>query len=610
MPKTSSARITRLNAYYQEVDGAIEEGLRGHSEKLNLNDEDKRFLLRLCGIVLENHFHKKKVTKDDFDKIPERCLQKIGTGFVFVSLYLGGVLKGSQSTKIDDLDLFDATVAAAQRSIGDKRYNPTPDREDLDRMVIDLEVLFNPVEIKDKEYLQVRKKFKLGLQALSIVNLALKKVAMFKNYVPLEHVADFSVTMERLIKKAKLTKNEYQLEDTKIISFDTMNICAPHADVVENQALGFKQLYRRNLPTRMCEINKERLESTLWNMLTYIDRNITDEGQLTYDYQPAFAKRTFEDSHISLIRCIASLVTYLEGAQYFNEKKYIEKGKRVLNYYLQNYYRFDEKEKFGFIVIGDRASIGVSAFFLMSLVAVNDGGAYSEIAESITRFIFSMEDKQGGFLNAMFLPKKREGGSNQVYYPGEAMTALMKLYKKKPDPEILGLLSRVFPYYDNLFNTDDKRISMAAWMSKPYTTAFEVTKDQKYADFVIKINDYVVSKQFAVGDVDIDVLGAFHKNGNACSAGVFTESLIEGLKIAKQINDDDRVEIYTRSIMMAMRLIVQSQYNEHNAYHYANPEMVMGGVRLSLFDSTIRIDNVQHTGMAILGALEVLDLHY
>jgi hypothetical protein len=120
------------------------------------------------------------------------------------------------------------------------------------------------------------------------------------------------------------------------------------------------------------------------------------------------------------------------------------------------------------------------------------------------------------------------------------------------------------------------------------------------------MNDWILSMQ-QWNSVDFaDMRGRFYSPAHpyygpphASSTGVYLEGLIDAFALAKQCGENKRMERYRVAIVRGIRSIMQLQYkNEIDCYYINNTTKVLGGIRTTVYDNTIRIDNVQHALMA------------
>jgi hypothetical protein len=200
-------------------------------------------------------------------------------------------------------------------------------------------------------------------------------------------------------------------------------------------------------------------------------------------------------------------------------------------------------------------------------------------------------------------------GKAQLFYPGEALTAFMLINEKHPDPRFTDITKRVFPFYDRLFDAHVERRSLIGWMSKPYAKLFRITGDQKYADFVFKMNDLLASEQIFSSDDRFDRSGSFATSPLSFSNGVWLEGIVEALALAQDMGLKARVEKYETVLQRGLRYILQLQFNDNRIIKTKIRDRVLGGIATSPTKLIIRSDNQQHCGYTMLRSLQVCKMY-
>ena len=122
------------------------------------------------------------------------------------------------------------------------------------------------------------------------------------------------------------------------------------------------------------------------------------------------------------------------------------------------------------------------------------------------------------------------------------------------------------------------------------------------------MNDWLLSMQQWQSAEFSDMQGRFYDPvrpffgpPHASSTGVYLEGLIDAFTVAKQLGDRVRAENYRVAIVRGIRSLMQLQFKDGvDCFYIKHVGRVMGGLRTTVYDNTIRIDNVQHGLMALL----------
>jgi len=70
------------------------------------------------------------------------------------------------------------------------------------------------------------------------------------------------------------------------------------------------------------------------------------------------------------------------------------------------------------------------------------------------------------------------------------------------------------------------------------------------------------------------------------------------------VNNSFHIQKYKEAIRLGTRFILQIQFIENNTFYLNNDIKVIGGFKTSLTNNGLRIDNTQHSMMALMKTYE------
>lgn len=596
--------MSQQSSLTASIDSRLREATRSHTSGFTLEFHDKEYLLRAARIILEQDISKNTIEETDFENIPDNLARQDAK--VFVTIYNGMHIRGCMSSSAGNL--LKSTIAATRKSIRDPRFGGRFKRSELDNARLDIVLLLEPELVKGKDIKTLNKEIILGVHGIRVIQA--DKSAFFKSNVPINKGYSLAKTLTRLSRKAGLPGNAYKQADAVIEKYSSFHFRENFNHRFDkSQAV---ELYRNRPVVFQKDINRESLESSLRIAGRYLRNHTTVKGRLSYVYNPYGHERSYSLAPAALLRRLASIWILAEIGHYFNEPSYLRAAKRGISYVIDKFYIHDPVNNRGYIKVKDVAHVGLAGFTLCCLSSINDDDFMPEIRNAIGNLILSLEDQESHFIQATILPAPTPMDSpKQIYYPGEALTSLMReAANGVRTDEYLPVVERVFDFYNSLYDKVDQRINMSAWMSKAYAGAYNLTKNQKYADFVFKINDFVASRQHKLTVAEADRIGSFTNNGKSYTSGVFLESIAEGLDVALSCNQSERIQKYSESLFIGLRYLLQMQYTEKDCFDDISRRLTIGGFQTTLFDPTVRIDNVQHCACAILRAIQIMNFKY
>ena len=87
--------------------------------------------------------------------------------------------------------------------------------------------------------------------------------------------------------------------------------------------------------------------------------------------------------------------------------------------------------------------------------------------------------------------------------------------------------------------------------------------------------------------------------------GCIWKGLAAAYDLALQVEDEERTQRYETAIWWGIRSLRQLQFrNAADLFYISRPEAVHGGLRTTVYDNVIRVDNVQHGMMALITLLQ------
>ncbi|MCG3180760.1 MAG: hypothetical protein BIFFINMI_03123 [Phycisphaerae bacterium] len=203
-------------------------------------------------------------------------------------------------------------------------------------------------------------------------------------------------------------------------------------------------------------------------------------------------------------------------------------------------------------------------------------------------------------------------GNNAFYFSGETLLALMRLHQVTQDKRYLDAVERSFDYYRKLFEGEQQKTlkqAMTAWHQQAWALAWEVTGKKQYADFVFEMGDFQLSFQANEANAPYpDMVGGFLNESNSAGigSGVYLEGLAAACRIARKIGDDQQAKKCEYAIRIGARFVDQLTFKGPDTFYCISPAEAIGGVKFSLENDNVRIDNNQHALCALLAIRELL----
>lgn len=335
------------------------------------------------------------------------------------------------------------------------------------------------------------------------------------------------------------------------------------------------------------------------SMGQWLLNQVHSSGRITYKYWPS---RGEESKANNMIRQFMANVCLIRYAQFTGRAEHLEIASRSLDYNLDSF--FQRSSDIGFIVYQGKAKLGAAALATLAILEHPNREKYADNFQLLCAGIESLWSPDGSF-RTFYQPVDRN--DNQNFYPGEALLFWAFWYAASRDANVLQRCLQSFAYYRQ-WHRQYRNPAFIPWHTQAYSLLYQLTGERELRDFVFEMNDWLLSMQQWDGTQYPDIQGRFYDPDrpqygppHASSTGVYLEGLADAYVLAKDALDQSRMDSYQQAIWRGVRSIRQLQFKDKvDMFYISKRNQVIGGLRTTVYDNTIRVDNVQHCLMAIL----------
>lgn len=355
-------------------------------------------------------------------------------------------------------------------------------------------------------------------------------------------------------------------------------------------------------------VTKPFMEDLLQAMSDYLLRSVQPNGRMMYVYYPSRGEEdTGRNNSIRQWMATRALIHTARRNPTLQRNHAIEQN---IQYNLATTYR--EQGDFGWIEENGKIKLGAIALAAMTLRDYAGVVDYSETRQKLCRTVRSMWRDSGRF-RTFLAPADRDDCHN--FYPGEALLLWADLLHETMDQSLLECFSRSFYFYGD-WHRVNRNPAFVPWHTMAYAKLWDRLPDQKLVAAIFEMNDWLLGIQQWEDAPYEDCRGRFYATDrpfgppHASSTAVYLEGLAEAFRIARLTGDHARQLAYRRAILRGLRSLAQLTYKgDLDTCFHAKRKRLLGGVRTCEYNNVIRIDNVQHSIMAILSVLSIFDAY-
>ncbi|MDX1385984.1 MAG: hypothetical protein R3257_00235, partial [bacterium] len=423
----------------------------------------------------------------------------------------------------------------------------------------------------------------------------------------LENNIRFQVLFEKICGKGTNPSQCLEKWKGKIYTFETVDFLSIPTPPY------FRNIYRLAPLIPIQEVNRKELLVRLKLMRDWYLNNMEPSGKMTYLYRSNVDRKS--RTHNNMIRQFMTTLALFRLGNYLQDPALLQAAEKNLEYNLNTFMKVEEDKKIAYIYFRKKAKLGAAAFALMSVLESKSHPQREKLISYFLNFIIGLQQPNGSF-KTFYLPVARNDNHN--FYPGEAMLALMTLYETntKKYSHIPEVIRRAFGHYRKFFRNKPNP-AFVPWQTMALYRYYQLKKDPEVAKFILEMNDFLIEIQNTPKSVktpEKDSMGRFfdpkkrqYGPPHASSTAIYSEGLVDAYRLAQDLKDSQRSQDYAYAIKWGLRSLLQLQYTLDNTYYLPNKRATVGALHTTVTNGNTRVDNTQHSTMAILNFFSLPD---
>lgn len=309
--------------------------------------------------------------------------------------------------------------------------------------------------------------------------------------------------------------------------------------------------------------------------------NDQNENFLHYEYSVS-EKKYSEKMHE--LREMGALWSIVRLYGYTKDERYLELAQRGLRYFANNLKKDQSGKTLFYASRSGVSKLGYSAFLILALADIDYPDREKLLAE-LAGGILNQQEADGSF-RTMF---DAGGDAGEDYYPGEAMTSLMRLHEITGEERYASAVERALPYYRDYWK-GNPNTAFVPWQVRAYRMLYLQKPEPEIRDYVFSLADYMVARELRE-----DGCRNFRFVDDSTVA-VWMEGMAAAYDVARRSDDRPRQECYGNYVRDAAAYLMEKQVTA------GNDQSAVGGILGS--DGKMRVDRNQHFVMGLMDALE------
>jgi AMMECR1 domain-containing protein/orotate phosphoribosyltransferase len=482
----------------------------------------------------------------------------------FVTIYLWGQLRGCSGLPIHDLD--DDLRRLIQSALADNRFKDI-DAESPEAIAVSVSFLHKGVKLADCPPQEIWRYVVNGRQALHVSQgnrsgIVLPFWAAMHSLLPEEYAME-------VVDKAGITRPPYYWERFHCATW-----------LADAGGVGRLEGAFRPLPPPEEDAELARQLTELY--VNYMLRHHREDGSFYSSYEP-FRNRLHNAGTPPRLAfggwVMARAARMLEAPELQTARD------RTLELLLSSI-RLGEQ---GLWLEIDQNTPSVSeiAFLTLALCELPQGDYRRVHARGLADALWASIDAHG-YVGTHFTQEQVEE-SFQDYFPGQVLLALAAAVREGLSTVDETRLERAFRYYRHRFRYK-RNFGQVIWLMRAFSAWWHLQHDPEFAGMVFEVGDWILQHQQ-------EKSGAFISDDQPDLPGYTSALYLEGIGAALPVAeavDASRFEQYRSAYLRGLRFLHRITILPGHAPVLPNSELAVGGLRMGLDTSFVRIDFVQH----------------
>jgi hypothetical protein len=470
----------------------------------------------------------------------------------------------------------EATGAEALRGAVDsvREALAAADRTRITALEVNLAHSFRPVDLETD-------RARLSNVHRGLLGVELVHRGRAHRYAPTEMIAfnlDFDRALERLADRAGTGALALGGTAVPVRLFEADQLLVSLGDSEPRATL----MYRGNTLVRIEDITRPAVEALAAAQARWLANNLKPDGRMVYLYWPS---RGEESSTNNQVRQWMASRALTKLARASGDTGQLARAELNLRYNLKQTYSEDPAGHGLITDRGDAVKLGAVAMAWLALTEHPRREVFASQTAALLKTMDALWQTNGEFRTFWRPPERRD---NVNFYPGEALLAWATLFELTRDPARLDRILRSARFYRD-WHRANRNPAFVPWHTQAYFKVWAITNSAELRDWIFEMNDWLLGVQQWEDRREFpDTMGRFYDPDRASG-------------------DAARQEAYRRALIRGLRSLTQLTFlDDTDLFYVSKRDAVFGGVRTTVYDNSIRVDNVQHSLMAALEILEHL----
>ena len=337
----------------------------------------------------------------------------------------------------------------------------------------------------------------------------------------------------------------------------------------------------------------------------YLVRMQRPDGSFHYYYNAAedrFERRTY-----NIVRHAGTAISLFELYSQTRDIRYLDAAKRAVRFLETRFRPAPGRDAIYVLDYDGKAKLGANGLALVALTKLLELDPKSKArakAQRLANLILMLQRKDGSFHTRYRLRPNDPPGIASLYYPGEAILGLARLYDVTRDNRLLVAARRGA---DFLITSQRAMHTLPpdAWLMQALEALYNIGREMRYADHTLALASAMITEQYTDEDTEGYAGGFGPEPPRVTPAASRAEGLVAAYRLARSTGDA-RASSIAAALKASARFQLTQQFTSENNASARNPARAAGGFFEGSTEPWVRIDFVQHNISSLLGIAQLI----
>lgn len=337
----------------------------------------------------------------------------------------------------------------------------------------------------------------------------------------------------------------------------------------------------------------------------YLVRMQKPNGSFHYYYNAT--EDRFDTRRYNIVRHAGTALSLLDLYEATRDVRYRDAARLAVKFLKTRFHRGRHKDSVYVLDYDGKAKLGANGLALVALakqIELDPKTADRQGASRLANLILAMQRGDGSFDTRYRLRRSDPEGIDSLYYPGEAILGLVRLFNSTGDNRLLDSARRGAAFLIESQRKIDV-LPPDTWLMQALEALYNIGHAGNHAAHAIALAEAIIADQYTDNDPPGYAGGFGPGPPRSTPAAARAEGLLSAYRIARSTGDA-RASKIADALRACVSFQLTQQLTSRNSATLPNPGRAAGGFFEGPTSMGIRIDYVQHNISSLLGVGAVL----